>query len=215
MPAKKPLSEAQLRAAIRKDTRKIKVRQRAIQTLRKWRSSRRSQLAKLREGTPQHRREIAIKFFRDHAGWHEDAGRPNRASWLDAWARLIGEWMVGQPWCGLAVWMAARAAGIKLDPRTMSTVAIRDMAKAGTGGYKAWHDVNSGYVPKPGDVPVMGTGDPQHTGMVLDSSYQGEGNTSPGNGGSQNNGGGLYIRTQAERRGWVLGWAEIDWEHTS
>lgn len=152
----------------------------------------------------------AIKFMLDHAGWHEDVGRPNRARWLDAWAREVGEWMVGQPWCGLAVWKAAKAAGTTLSTQTMSTVAIRNMAMRGEGGFKAWHGPN--VAPKLGWVAIYGSNGPQHTGLYLGNGRVGEGNTSPGNGGSQNNGGGLYIRSLADRRSWLLGWAEIEWK---
>lgn len=154
----------------------------------------------------------AAKFLLDRVGCHEDPGRPNRAVWLDKWARLIGSWMIGQPWCGLAVWMAARYAGVTLDKTTVSTVAIRDMAQRGVGGFKAWHPASAS--PQVGWVPVYGTpgSGPQHTGMYVGGGRIAEGNTSPGAGGSQNNGGGLYVRTLAERRGWLLGWAEIDWK---
>ena len=200
-----------LRKRIRALTLTIRKHKARVAQLTRWRRRRQKQL-KAAEAR-SHPRAIFVKFFHDHAGWHEDAGRQNRADWLDKWARLIGSWMVGQPWCGLTVWMAARAAGVKLSPTTVSTVAIRNMAMAGTGGFKAWHPAGSGYQPKPGDVPVYGTAatGPVHTGGFLGHGEVGEGNTSPGNGGSQNNGGGLYIRSWAERSGWCLGIAEIDW----
>jgi hypothetical protein len=150
----------------------------------------------------------AAQFYLDHAGWHEDGGRPNRAAWLDAWARDIGAWMIGQPWCGLAVYEACKAAGLILDKTTVSTVAIRSMAQRGVGGFKRWHPPSA--TPKIGWVAVYGTAasGPVHTGMYLGDDRMGEGNTSPGNGGSQANGGGLYIRSLAQRRSWLLGWAE-------
>lgn len=201
------LTEQELRVAIRKNTRKIKRRQKAIQRLRKWRASRQRQLKRLQD---KHGPAAAVKFMLANVGRHEDAGRPNRAVWLDAWSREIGEWMVGQPWCGLAVWKAAKAAGWALDKRTVSTVFIRDAAMKGTGGFKAWHPASA--EPKLGWVAIYGTGGPQHTGMYVGQGKVAEGNTSPGNGGSQNDGGGLYLRTLSERRGWLLGWAEVDWE---
>lgn len=155
----------------------------------------------------------AVKFLSDRLGWHEDPGRPNRAVWLDKWAREVGEWMVAQPWCGLTIWQAAKAAGVKLTAETMSTVAIRNHAQAGTGGFKAWHSASA--TPQLGWVAIYGTGGPEHTGMYAGNGMVYEGNTSSGSGGSQNNGGGLYPRKLAERRGWLLGWAEISWEKTS
>lgn len=160
----------------------------------------------------------AVKFLSDRAGWHEDAGRPNRAAWLDKWADNIGAWMRGQPWCGLTVWMAAKAAGVTLSLETVSTVAIRRMAQEASrtgktvGGFKAWHEASA--TPQLGWVPVYGTAStgPVHTGMKGADDDVWEGNTSPGNSGSQNNGGGLYPRKLSDRQGWLLGWAEIDWK---
>lgn len=184
-----------------------------IRKLTRWRRTRRKQLKHALAQTHGAHRVAAIRFLHANEGKHETPGRPNRAPWLDRWAREIGSWMVGEPWCGLTVWKAAKAGGVRLSPTTVGTVAIRNMAMAGTGGFKAWHPIGSGYQIKPGDVPVYGTSasGPVHTGMYLGGDHVGEGNTSPGTGGSQNNGGGLYIRRWSERRGWCLGIAEIDW----
>lgn len=191
-------------------------------SLRKWRArrlqsqrmitKRRQQIDAAVKRQREQRRgpAAAVKFLADRVGWHEDAGRPNRAAWLDKWADDIGSWMRGQPWCGLAVYEASKAAGTELTKETVSTVAIRNHAIAGTGGFKAWHPASA--TPKLGWVAVYGTGTPEHTGMSAGGAYVYEGNTSPGNGGSQNNGGGLYRRNLSERRGWLLGWAEIDWK---
>lgn len=155
----------------------------------------------------------AAQFFIDRAGWHEDAGRPNRAAWLDVWARHIGTWMLAQPWCGLTVYEACKSVGLVLDKTTVSTVAIRAMAQKGIGGFKAWHPAS--VAPKVGWVAVYGTASsgPVHTGMYLGGDRMGEGNTSPGSGGSQANGGGIYIRSLAQRRSWLLGWAEPAYTH--
>lgn len=209
--AKKP---GPLKKRIRLLNRQISRAKHRVKVLTIWRRKRKKQLAAAQaHGKP---RALFVKFLLDHRGAHEDSGRPNRAAWLDAWARHIGSWMLGQPWCGLTVWMAARAAGVALTPETVSTNAIIAHAKAGTGGFKRWHPVESGYQPKPGDVPVYGdhsTG-AHHTGGTITAGRNGavvEGNTSPGSGGSQNNGGGCYQRSTAQRLGWTLGWAEIDW----
>ena len=152
-------------------------------------------------------RQQVCKFLLAHVGWHEDAGRPNRAAWLDKWAADIGTWMLGAPWCGLTVYEACKSAGVVLDKTTVSTIAIRSMAQRKTGGFADWHDAS--YAPKPGDVAIYGTASsgPVHTGVYVGGGRMVEGNTSPGPGGSQANGGGIYIRSLAERRGWLLGWA--------
>lgn len=168
------------------------------------------QLAALPKTT---QRALVCKFLLAHVGWHEDAGRQNRAGWLDKWAADIGAWMIGQPWCGLTVFEACKAAGVTLDKTTVSTVAIRAMAQHATGGFKKWHPAASGYQPQPGDVAIYGTtaSGPVHTGTYVGGGRMVEGNTSPGSGGSQANGGGIYIRSLAERRGWLLGWAIPDY----
>lgn len=181
-----------------------------IQILKKWRAARNRQLKRdLAAAAPGPAKMVT--FLRAHVGWHEDAGRPNRAAWLDRWANEIGAWMVGQPWCGLTVWEAAKAAGVKLDKTTVSTVAIRRMAQNGTGGFKAWHPASS--APQVGWVAIYGTAatGPEHTETYVGNGLLIGGNTSPDGGGSQNNGGGIYIKTLAERRGWLLGWAELNW----
>jgi cell wall-associated NlpC family hydrolase len=169
-------------------------------------AKRNRQLKALPKGT---QRQKVCAFLLAHVGWHEDTGRPNRAAWLDKWAADIGSWMRGAPWCGLTVWEACRHAGLALDKTTVSTVAIRSMAQRGTGGFRTWHDATSGYQPQPGDVAIYGTAGtgPVHTGIYVGGGRMVEGNTSPGSGGSQANGGGIYIRSLAERRGWLLGWA--------
>lgn len=195
-----------LRAAIRRLTRKIRRRRAAIQKLRKWRAKRQRQL-KRAIGTPE---EKAVKWALDKVGWHEDAGRPNRSAFLDRWVQIYGQsWMTAQPWCGLFVWMAYLRAGIRLDPRVVSTVYIRDAAQRGQGGFEKWVPYSPSVTPQPGWVRIYGSSGPQHTGIDVGGGRIVEGNTSPGNGGSQNDGGGVYVRTAAERNGWTLGWAVV------
>jgi hypothetical protein len=127
--------------------------------------------------------------------------RNNRAPWLDRWARhYVGSWMVGQPWCGLFCIVCWAHAGKKLPKDTVSTVAIYNRARNGNG----YRSVRSSQA-KAGDLVVMdfGAGGPpaQHVGLALGPAKGGvirtvEGNTSPGNGGSQANGGGIYRRTR-------------------
>lgn len=194
-------------------THKLTVAKKAVVRYRTLRSKRAAKLHHLKDKYRAHRGPArAVDFLADHSGWHEDSGRPNRAAWLDKWSQEIGAWMVGQPWCGLAVWKAAQAAGVTLDKTTVSTVAIRSMAQRGVGGFKAWHPAT--VAPQIGWVAIYGTASsgPVHTGMYGGAGIVWEGNTSPGTSGSQNNGGGLYPRKLAERRGWLLGWAEIDWK---
>ena len=196
------MNERELRASRERARRKLRLHQRAALRLKQLIARRNKQISNLERTGPG----AAAKFLVDRYGRTEQG---NRAGWLDEWAKLIGPWMVGQPWCGLAVWMAARAGGVTLTKETVSTVAIRNHARAGTGGFRAWHPPSA--KPQIGWVAVYGTGGPVHTGMYVGNGIVAEGNTSPGSGGSQNDGGGLYPRKLSERRGWLLGWAEIDW----
>lgn len=124
----------------------------------------------------------------------------NRASWLDAWARkYVGSWMLGQPWCGLACIVAYSQAGKSLPKDTVSTVAILNRARAGNF-YQAVSPGNA----RPGDLVVFnfpGGAPAEHVGLARGPAKNGviptvEGNTSPGSGGSQDNGGGIYARTR-------------------
>lgn len=204
------------RADLTASRKRLQVQQvalgKALAAVRKMIARRDKQLKAL---TPTSQRARAVQFLHQRLGRHEDAGRPNRAAWLDKWANLIGSWMLGQPWCGLAVWMACRAAGLDLDKRTVSTVAIRAMAKGGLGGFKQWRPWVPGVQLDPGDVLVYGTAQsgPVHTGIYAGNGIVYEGNTSPGSGGSQNNGGGLWARKLTERHGWILGVAVPAYKH--
>jgi hypothetical protein len=180
----------------------------AAQTAKAMVARRNAQLKALPKDS---QRQRVCQFLLAHVGWHEDAGRPNRAAWLDVWARDIGTWMLAQPWCGLTVYEACKSAGLTLDKTTVSTVAIRSMAQRGVGGFKKWESAS--YQPHPGDVAIYGTTGPVHTGVYVGAGRMVEGNTSPGSGGSQANGGGIYIRSLAERRSWLLGWAIPNYPH--
>lgn len=126
----------------------------------------------------------------------------NRAPWLDAWARhYVGSWMVGQPWCGLfciAAW--DHGAKKRLPQGTVYTPNIVSWARNGTY-FKLVHSSQA----KPGDLVVFnfpgGSGVADHVGLARGPARGGviptiEGNTSPGSGGSQANGGGVYKRSR-------------------
>lgn len=201
-----------LKAKRHKAKVKVRVHQRAVIRWRKLVGLRNKQIKQVRKRREdaQHGPAAMCHFLIQHYGQHETPGRSNRAPWLDRWMLQVGQWMLGQPWCGLTVWIAAKAAGKHLDPRTMSTVYIMQAAKSGTGGYKAWHSRDA--TPQLAWLPIYGyPGGPVHVGTYVGKGIVAEGNTSPGSGGSQNDGGGLYPRTLSSRRGWIIGYAEIDW----
>lgn len=126
----------------------------------------------------------------------------NRASWLDSWARqYVGEWMIGQPWCGLLCIVAWASAGVSLPKDTVSTVATLGRARRGD----RFHLVDPKKA-QAGDLVLMDFDrargpEAMHVALARGPMVNGliptrEGNTSPGTGGSQNDGGGVYDRSR-------------------
>lgn len=113
--------------------------------------------------------------------------------------------MDGQPWCAMFVWWVFRQArALPLIPKTAYTPSFAQWFKS----RGQW-----GTAPRPGavaffDFPGDGVNRISHVGLVeavnADSSIITiEGNTSPGTGGSQRDGGGVYRRT---RRTGIVGY---------
>lgn len=143
----------------------------------------------------------------DHRGLTEDppgSNRDNRIDGITAAQRRLGDWLVGKPWCGVWVCNAAMAGGCKpKHPYRWASVAlIEDDAKARRNGFYGWTTSTKGVLR--GDAVVL-FGRGVHVEMVRlvvrlpRSSRWGwiltdGGNTSPGDGGSQANGGGSYRR---------------------
>jgi hypothetical protein len=142
--------------------------------------------------------ERAVEALGKYLGKTESG---NRAPWLDALARkFVGPWMVGQPWCGLACIVGWAGAGVALPKDTVSTVACLHRARRGDG-----FRLVPASKAAPGDLVLMdfaaGGDEVQHVGLARGPMRNGliptrEGNTSPGAGGSQNNGGGVYDRVR-------------------
>lgn len=99
----------------------------------------------------------------------------------------------GYPWCGTFVVAIARRCGIKLPSESAYTPAMAVSFQRA----KRWTQI-----PHVGDLAFFDFPDSkrrvQHVGIVERVSPEGvtciEGNTSPGSGGSQDNGGGVYRR---------------------
>ena len=109
----------------------------------------------------------------------------------------------GGPWCAAFVVDVLEQEGstlLKEVPLPYYTPSMEAWAKK-TGRWKASKDC------KPGDVLIFGTTHAVHTGFLEKQrgSYVVaiEGNTQPGNSGSQTNGGGVYRRVRP--RSWVRG----------
>lgn len=110
-----------------------------------------------------------------------------------------GTWLIGKPWCGSWCCYALGAAGVQgIDWHLASVAQIEDNARAGLKCYRGW--TTDPDKVRPGDLAVV-FGYGVHVEMVR-SEIAGStvntygGNTSPGSGGSQSNGGGAYARTR-------------------
>lgn len=192
--------ESALRASLKALKKQLARRKKAAASANRLVAQTRAKIAKRRKAlaASSNPGAVAVKAALGDVGRTE---RNNRAPWLDAWARkYVGAWMVGQPWCGLACIKWYADAGKALPKDTVSTVAILNRARAGN-----LYSLVRPESARAGDLVVMdfAPGGPpaQHVGLALGPMRGGviptvEGNTSPGNGGSQNNGGGIYRRSR-------------------
>ncbi len=152
--------------------------------------------------------QAALKWAREWVGKTEQPPGSNKAPWgLTAWQHAIGPWLVGQAWCGTFVGTALTHAGVTgVTSRVAAVILILDDAlhsrnamKSVVYRRKTGHgSVTAG---KPGDLVGL-FGESTHVGMIekrVPGGWQTiEGNTSPGNSGSQSNGGGCFRRTRPD-----------------
>ena len=147
--------------------------------------------------------EKAVRALSAYAGKVETSN--NDAPWLRTMEDRLPhdrlDWMIpGNPYCGLGCIAGWWEGSKKLLPDdTVSTIAIASRAARNDGFTK----VGFGEI-HAGDLIVMhfGSGGPKHVGLAKGPMKGGvvptiEANTSPNNGGSQSNGGGVFHRTRA------------------
>lgn len=79
--------------------------------------------------------DAAIAKARSLLGITEVNGS-NRGPEVDKLQKGFG--MIGQPWCGILVGTALRAAGVKVTSRVASVQAIEQDARAGVNGFRKW-----------------------------------------------------------------------------
>jgi hypothetical protein len=144
----------------------------------------------------------AVAFMVKRAGSTESPAGSNDSAFLRHWRDALGmAWMRGQPWCGFAVLAAYHYGAHKALPQgVVFTPNIVAWAHAGDH----FQAVPSSQA-KAGDLVVFNFpgGHPvaDHVGLARGPARGGviptvEGNTSSGNGGSQSNGGGIFIRSR-------------------
>lgn len=142
----------------------------------------------------------ALSLARSQVGYTEQ--RVNRTKY---WAELYPAFQ-GQAWCAAFVVWCYKHAGFDLRSRIPSPYycpSIESWARR-NGWWKTSGQKN-------GDLVLYGTGSAAHVGMVWrDEKASGkravEGNTSSGSGGSQSNGGGVYVRY---RSSWIRGYVDM------
>jgi hypothetical protein len=136
----------------------------------------------------------ALEQARD--GVRESPPFSNRGPRITDWQQAFGSWLVGQAWCGVFVGTALKRHGgvVGIDSRVASVALIEDDAR---GGRHGWRTLVAPHAAKRGDAVVL-FGRGVHVELVLENhgTYLRTvgGNTSPGSGGSQSNGGGVYVR---------------------
>lgn len=143
----------------------------------------------------------AVHFLVKRAGWVEHPSGSNDSSFLKHWRNALGMgWMRGQPWCGFACIAAYHYTGKSIPKDSVYTPNIVSRARSGNG-FRAVRASQA----RPGDLVVInfpgGSGIADHVGLARGPARGGmiptvEGNTSSGNGGSQANGGGVFIRSR-------------------
>lgn len=151
---------------------------------------------------------VALRWARDYVGNTESPPGSNKGEWgLTNWQRTLGEWLVGQPWCGTFVGTALIRAGVKgINSRVAAVVLILEDAMNGRNGFRSVvyrRQTGHGAVSKGRLGDLVGLyGESTHVAMIEKRVPGGyatvEGNTSPGASGSQANGGGVYRRIRPD-----------------
>lgn len=152
-----------------------------------------------------------LDWCRAQVGTTESPAGSNRGPLVSRWERDFH--MDGQPWCGAFVGYALRhVGGIVVPDGVVYTPNIVSYAKTHTGQFKGWYGWSER---KPGDLilfkwPGVSRAVCDHVGILdVGRVHTVEGNTSSGNSGSQNNGGGVYRRDRGGVN--VVGCARPRW----
>jgi hypothetical protein len=137
-----------------------------------------------------HGPKAAVAYAKKQAANHivEHPAGSNTGPMIRDWLRLCG---IGpNPWCGAFVNACLVAAGFPTEPWLCYCPNTEARAKTRQGGW-SWHSINEA---KPGDLVLYGGSVAQHVGLYVGNGVTIEGNTSGGTGGSQDNGGGVFVR---------------------
>jgi hypothetical protein len=161
-------------------------------------------------------RAAFVKWCQSYVGKVESPRDSNRGSWLDpllrqaAWFPPPG--VKGPPYCGIGLVVGLRKAGLDVPNAWAYTPTILSDARNGRYGFKLVDKRNR----QPGDlylikIPGVSNDPVDHVGMIETKDGCIDFNTSPGRGGSQNNGGGVYRRKWSDRTGMVVAVVRPPW----
>jgi hypothetical protein len=150
--------------------------------------NRRDWLRRLRRRYDGHGPRAAIAYARKHLGITESPPNSNRGKLIDRWERMCE--VIAAPWCGCFANACLVAAGFPTQPWLRYCPWIESRAKSGEGGW-SWHSMNKA---RPGDLVLFGNGIARHVELYGGDGVTYGGNTSSGNVGSQDNGGGVFAR---------------------
>jgi hypothetical protein len=153
----------------------------------------------------------ALRWLTEHRGLTENPPGSNTDDRKDGIAAAQdrcaggGTWLRRKPWCGAWCFNALHAAGVLHLGSWMASVSeVERRARAKTDCFRGWlsaGSINWKLVLR-GDLVVL-FGEGVHIATIRDCSWRvrlrgyivtDEGNTSPGDGGSQANGGGSFCR---------------------
>lgn len=147
----------------------------------------------------------AVAYAKSMAGKHivEHPSGSNLGPYITNWERLAGYHVPpGVSWCGCFVNACLVAGGLHSQTWGIGYVpSIEAYAQAGHNGWK-WHSADIS--PKAGWIVTFGQGIGEHTELVVEDGWPLRtvgGNTSPNDGGSFNNGGGVYYHNYSTHIG--------------
>lgn len=156
----------------------------------------------------------ATKWARAQVGTVEHPAGSNTGPLIREWQKGAG--MGAGPWCGAFVHEAVEHGGLTITGEVRYVPSAAAHARAGTGGLARWIPASDYRSARPGDLPCFDFGGNvlAHIGLLVavnadDTISTVEGNTSSGDAGSQDNGGGVFARRRAVSL--VAGFARPRW----
>lgn len=142
---------------------------------------------------------VALELARRTPHITESPAGSNRGPLIDEMQRAVG--MIAQPWCGAFVFWCLKHAGIEVTPEVRYCPYTEAHAKNGTGGFDRWIPASRAHEAPAGSLVLYGKNEAVHVALLCEevpvdgtTVHTAEGNTGPGNEGSQANGGGAFER---------------------